>query len=785
MQNPAHNPGRIPIKRCALFLSLLVLSGLSPLVTAATISLSLSELGSALTSARGNTDAVQRLVLDRIQQQLTDAGLGFENGSVIYQTELVDEIVEDGCNNTRILQMNATVGVREDTSFGIELESLFEPLELTLELFADLEASGRARQTFGFRFGSCQQVARDSFDFTAIGPVGLMLSVTLDLDPVWIDEMTLRIRPAIELRGELLQSGISVDVDDSVLRSLLEDFLQEEVDSLFGPARIQQEIAGLQARVDAQLQEALSSDEGGAEGFLDITLPPADDAQIVALYELLSPRAGFLLTGQFIESRRLELIAALVLNDTEALDQILEDAAVCQLSAALQIDLPQREWFILDSGACEPVDGSLPNGTLYSDSQCTLAFDFFNTDYDEFCEVALDSDRLGSPLSRSTELDRWTYSPGTQFDIGALSFSGKTQPLMQRTQYKTVNTAGGECQLEMRVYTSDPNAQDRVPLLAFHGGSWQHRGTGFLGIENMATHFVDAGFVVFSAFYRLIGDDEGGIACNSATLDQLRQDAEDALDWVVRNQQSYGATGKPVVFGQSSGGHLATALAVSRPQDVERVASFYAPADFRDFGEQILSGEYAGEQGRAILEAVTGSTIDELDLDSALVNNNSFPATIAQNPSIYPPVFMLHGESDTLLPFRQSVRLCNGLAGDVEGGPAEPVINTESLKRVVSCDQKGSQLHLIAEGEHILDLCLTDELCLSGSPASASVTADSIQTMLDWSAAEDPANTTALAVVSGGGSLGAGFLLLVFARVPGGRKRQGNRRGELSRSSCG
>lgn len=733
--------------------------------------MSLAELDEALVSARETPDAVQRLVLDRIQQRLAESDLGFENGSIFYQDEIVDELIEGGCNRTVVLQMNTEVSVSENTSVALELDSLFEPVVLFLNLFANVEASGRARQTFGFRLGSCQDVARDSFDFSATGPISLRLSLSVDLDPVWVDSLTLRVRPKIELQGELLQSGITVDVDDSILRSILEDFLQDEVDSLFAPARFQQEITQLQERLDTQLQTSLDTDASSDDGFLDVVLPAADDAQIVALYELLTPQARFPLTAQFLESRRVELIAALVLNDSDAINDIIESAAVCQLSSALQVNLPQREWFDLSSGACELVAGDLPNGTLYSDQACAQPFEFMNTDYTDFCEVALDSDRLGNPESRSDELNRWSYSPGTRFDIGTLSIAAKTQPLVQRLQYKTVVTSRGECQLEMRVYSSDPYAQNRKSLMAFHGGSWQRRGTGFFGIENMATHFVNEGFVVFAPFYRLVGDAEGGAACNSATIAELRQDAEDAVAWVNSNQQTFGAAGKPVLFGQSSGGHLAASLAVTLPQEIERAVVFYAPTDFRDFGEQIQSGEYVGNEGRSILEAITGSSIDTLDLNSSLISSNSFPPTIAENPGAYPPVFMLHGESDSLLPFRQSVRLCNGLAGDVEAGPATLDQNTTSLKRVIACGTSGSQLHLIAQADHILDLCLTDELCLAGSPASASATADSIQTMLDWSVADDPADLRADNVVTGGsGGFGTALLLLI-AMVGAGCRR--------------
>ena len=381
--------------------------------------------------------------------------------------------------------------------------------------------------------------------------------------------------------------------------------------------------------------------------------------------------------------------------------------------------------------------------------------------------MALAPTLLGNAAANSDQHARWTLSPGTRFDVGALSISGKQQPFIQRQSYKQVQTAAGTCDLEMRVYSSDPNTQNQKALIALHGGSWQHRGTGFLGVENMATHFTDAGFVVFAPFYRLIGDSDGTAACQSATLPDLLNDVDDALTWVTDNMQRYGASGKPVLFGQSAGGHLAASLAVRQPQVVERSVLFYAPVDFRDFAEQIQSGEYEGGQGRRILEAVAGESIVTLDLNSALVIDNSFPAIVAPQPQQYPSFFMLHGESDSLLPSRQSERMCDALAGNLDAANAVDTPNAAftSVRTSVACGDSGSQLHLIAQGEHTLDLCISDELCLSGSPASASATGDVIQSMIDWASAD---TLTAFNPVSSSGvDSGSGRLDIVFVALLG------------------
>ncbi len=760
----------------ALLLILLAFRPFQPSI-AATINVSLSELDQAIESVDDEPDAIQRLLLSKIQQRLQQADLQFVAGEVLYQETIVDQLVEGGCNSTRILQLQTDISLAGDTSIEFMFDSLFDPLRFSLDLNATINSTGRARQVFGFRLGSCVEVARDSFDVTANGPLRLALTLSVELNPVWVTGDTLRIRPKINIDGELRESEIDVSVDDTVLRSFLEDFIEDEVDQVLGADRILDEIAGLQARIDEQLQDSLSDESSSldAEGFIDIKLPAADDEQISALYELLTPQARFPLTATYLQSRRLEILAALIANDSEALTEIASNAAECQLGAVLETSLPLAPVYLLEGGACIAVERPVEQGMNFSDANCQLPFDFFNTPVADFCQVALDPLRLGNPMSKPQELNRWTLSPGSRFDIGAVSLQGKRQPYVQRQNYKTVFAPTGECQLEMRVYADQPDPANRKPLIALHGGSWQRRGSGFLGVENMATHFVDAGFVVFAPFYRLVGDKDGTAECHNASLNDILEDINDALDWVTANAGDFGVSGKPVVFGQSAGGHLALSLAVRRAQEIERAILFYAPTDFGDFISQVQAGEYTGDQGQRIVAAVTSSdSLQSLDINSPLIRDNSYPSIVALQPNAFPPVFMLHGESDSLLPFRQSVRLCNGLSGDVDSGPAALELNTSTVSRQVQCDERGSELHLISEGEHTLDLCITDDLCLAGSPVSAAATARSIDAMLDWAAADSLLSLSVdNSVVGGSGAIwlpGLGGLLLLmgsFRRVGG------------------
>ena len=170
-------------------------------------------------------------------------------------------------------------------------------------------------------------------------------------------------------------------------------------------------------------------------------------------------------------------------------------------------------------------------------------------------------------------------------------------------------------------------------------------------------------------FYRLLDSREGNAACHNASLPDISNDALAAFDWVTAHAERYGGGGKPVVFGQSAGAHLALTASVRRASEVAAGIAYYGPSDFTDFAQRALDGSYTDQQGLDILTRVLGAPVTEVDLNASLVTSNSFPATIEENPDAYPPMFLLHGLADTLVEARQSVRMCNALSGSVDDGP--------------------------------------------------------------------------------------------------------------------
>ena len=741
------------------------------------ISVSIAELDNAIYDMESRPDALATLALRRIQQSLDDANLTLGNGEILYRDIQTDLDVDSGCTRTEIRSLDTTIVLESGSGLTLSLENLYQPIQLTIELDTRISVVGRAKQIIGFRLGSCQDLANDNFDFSASGNARLLLQLTLSMNPtIDTDAQTLTFRPSVSLDGQLEKQNINVEVDDSLLRSILEDFLEDEIDDAFADSRVVQSIDELESALVDSLEENLT------EGAVVLELPKPTDEQITALYRLLTPEGDFSLSLGYMRTHRVELLAALLLGDTAGISRVTSNAIQCQAASVLQTSMLHTPVFELNNAGCQVIQ--IPNqqvtgafNTIYSDAQCLNAIDYFATDTVDYCTQVLDAERLGNAASFPEQLNQWTLSPGTRFDIGALSLAGKLQPFTQRINYRTVTTDMGECQLEMRIHSSLPtspgtsvNTTQRA-LIAFHGGSWQRRSSGALGIEALAAQFVNEGFVVFAPFYRLIGTAEGNEACNNATLEQVLDDAHAALSWVQENGSEYGVSDKPVLFGQSAGGHLAAVLGVERPEEVASAVLFYAPSDFAEFARLIIEGEIETETGQDILETVVGQTLDTLDVQSPLIQRNSLSPRVVNREGVAPPFFILHGVKDTVLPVSQSVRLCNALAGNPDNGPASNLIGTsDELRSVVSCGRDGSELHLITEGEHALDLCIAEELCLSGSPESAALTADTMNKMLEWIQVANP-DTQQLGddsstgrSGSGGGSIGSIALLLMLLK---------------------
>jgi len=213
--------------------------------------------------------------------------------------------------------------------------------------------------------------------------------------------------------------------------------------------------------------------------------------------------------------------------------------------------------------------------------------------------------------------------------------------------------------LKLDVYRSR-NRPSRAPvLLQIHGGAWTVGSKNEQGLPLMNQLAAD-GWVCVSTNYRL---------SPHATFPEHLVDCKRALAWIREHVADYG--GDPdyvVVTGGSAGGHLAALLALT-PNDPEyqpgfetvdtRVRAcvpFYGVMDFTD-----RNGVYPNDGLRVLLEkqVMKGS---QQEIPEAW--DRASP--IARVGSHAPPFFVVHGDSDSLVPVEDARHFVSALREKTE-----------------------------------------------------------------------------------------------------------------------
>ncbi len=151
-------------------------------------------------------------------------------------------------------------------------------------------------------------------------------------------------------------------------------------------------------------------------------------------------------------------------------------------------------------------------------------------------------------------------------------------------------------------------------VLLIHGGGWVEGDLS--AFESLAPRFARRGIVGAAMNYRL-----GPDARWPAQLD----DAHAALDRLLDTQVD---PERIAVWGHSAGGQLALLLALQRPQDVRCVVALGAPSDLE------LLSRHGGERLDLVFD-------DEQLADASPLH---------LRPSSPPPMLLVHGEADPVVP---------------------------------------------------------------------------------------------------------------------------------------
>ncbi|HSY17840.1 MAG TPA: alpha/beta hydrolase [Candidatus Acidoferrales bacterium] len=189
------------------------------------------------------------------------------------------------------------------------------------------------------------------------------------------------------------------------------------------------------------------------------------------------------------------------------------------------------------------------------------------------------------------------------------------------------------------------------PLLVWiHGGGWSMGSKDWINVRYLVRH----GYAIASIDYRMT--DEGAFPMQI-------QDCNTALNFILAHAPEYGVDGKKfAVGGGSAGGHLALLLGMARRQPgfgadpavkPAAILDLFGPTDFTKTLEQLQA--IHSEKGiQAFQDAVPKLLGGRLSLATDKAEIAS-PVNYVNGNS--PPVFILHGGSDDVVPIAQSEEL--------------------------------------------------------------------------------------------------------------------------------
>ena len=626
--------------------------------TAAPVTVSFSDIASITPGApQQPSEGVQSFLARRLIEQFTQLGFDARSGFALSEFALPESTQELARTCPVPLPKQArtdasTVLVKLMPSSQVELTlDSIRALRVRFVLEGELHSAPTAQVEWGQAIpfvGNCSTIGTDSGALTVHLPFVLDAAIDLQLTPQF-DETTLQLIIDKSAQGTgNIQFGAGwiepdfggVNLTDAVINAFEGNLLGRIAASgqqtfSDGITRLNYALAGLDST--GQPDPALDPFNGPTR--IDLLKPGSSSTDIERAFLLELHFGDALVT--LLDNEGARLLAELVVLDESQRKTFFAGVGTDLFCGTIldHFSLPtvqRTPLFAFEGDSCVAADLQQGNYSAYfSDNVCSAPVAFRATPRTEFCasfnpnatakigdaaawvpDTAQPADPLPDIPSRN-----WTLRPSTQLNLGVLDGSANFQPYVKALAYKSVDTGrgSGTCTLEMRAYKQDILATNLKPMLAIHGGTWSSRGFSFLGLESTIREFTNRGFIVFAPFYRLVGVDDGNIECNNATWRELTTDIEDALLWVQQYGPALGATKQPIsVFGQSSGAHLATWLAVNKPNSVARGLLLYPPSDvlsflngavpsagvwekFRDFGVKSLTKLYGADSGNDTL----------------------------------------------------------------------------------------------------------------------------------------------------------------------------------------
>lgn len=217
-------------------------------------------------------------------------------------------------------------------------------------------------------------------------------------------------------------------------------------------------------------------------------------------------------------------------------------------------------------------------------------------------------------------------------------------PENYQSKLDVVYTRANDWDGRMDIYYNLTSASSTPAVIHIHGGGWNH------GTKESQTGFgswFKAGFAVINVEYRLVQ-----VAPAPAAIEDVRC----ALTYVKTHAKELNINpDKIVVDGSSAGAHLAlmagllendrrfdTQCPSKIDMRVAAIVSNYAPTDF--------SGNNIDAKKWKSLANWLGDKVDNQSFRNAV-------SPLANVKKTSPPVFIVHGNADPIVPYQQSVAL--------------------------------------------------------------------------------------------------------------------------------
>jgi acetyl esterase/lipase len=183
-------------------------------------------------------------------------------------------------------------------------------------------------------------------------------------------------------------------------------------------------------------------------------------------------------------------------------------------------------------------------------------------------------------------------------------------------------------------------------LVAIHGGGWRRFDKSGYG-ERIASAFVTLGYVVVAPNYVLSAPGQPSWPINL-------EDVQAAVRWVRGNASALRINGDEIAaIGESAGANLAALLGTSSPLDgsasVSAVIAFSTPTDLTTLDQE------SPLAGLAAAQFLGGSP-------AQVPANYAAASPIDHVSAGDPPMFLVHGRQDPLVPASQSEELAAALS---------------------------------------------------------------------------------------------------------------------------